>query len=207
VKALWLGALVAALSLSLPAHAQTFTAAPTSGPSPFSTTITWNIPTGKNCVASGGWSGSKAANGTQTFTNLIANVSYSLACDTDGPAAKGSAVLHWVAPTQNTDGSVLTDLKGFKLFSDITTPPTVQLTPLLGPNVLTFAYTNLDPGKYYFGAKAFNLKDADSDLSNIVSKTIPNTPTVVKWTGNIPITVLPPLPPLKPGAPVLTADP
>ncbi len=101
-------------------------------------------------------------------------------------AFSAEAELTWTAPTQNTDGSALTDLAGFKIYMG-----TVQGGPypvsidLADPTITTFTVPNLSEGTYYFVSTAYNGADPvqESDLSNEVTKTIlplvPMPPTML----------------------------
>lgn len=79
-------------------------------------------------------------------------------------------------PTQNTDGSQLTDLDGIEWFYGPTNPPL-----LTAPKTTecTTTIKNLSEGTWYFGAKAVNKSGVRSDMSNIAVKGIlkPKAPT------------------------------
>jgi hypothetical protein len=86
-------------------------------------------------------------------------------------------VLTWTAPTQNTDGTPLTDLAGFKIYLG-TTPggPYPVSVDIPDPAATTFTVPNLTDGEtYYFVSTAYNSAATvqESDYSNEVSKTIP----------------------------------
>lgn len=87
----------------------------------------------------------------------------------------GEAELTWSAPTQNTDGSPLTDLAGFKLYMG-TTPggPYPVSIDIADPTATTFTVPNLSEGTYYFVSTAYNSADPvqESDFSNEATKTI-----------------------------------
>jgi hypothetical protein len=90
----------------------------------------------------------------------------------------GEAELTWTAPTQNTDGTPLTDLAGFKIYAG-----TVQGGPygdvsitISNPTTTTFVVPGLAEGTtYFFVTTAFNSANPvqESDFSNEVSKLIP----------------------------------
>jgi hypothetical protein len=87
--------------------------------------------------------------------------------------ATGSATLTWNPPTQNTDGSPLTDLAGYKIYwgtSQGTYPNSVTLT---NPGLTSYVVTNLVSGTYYFVATALNSEGVESSYSASASKTIP----------------------------------
>lgn len=92
-------------------------------------------------------------------------------------AHAGEAVLTWTAPTQNTDGTPLTDLAGFKIYLGQTQggPYPVSID-IPDPAATTFTVPNLTDGvTYYFVSTAYNSAATvqESDYSNEVSKTIP----------------------------------
>ncbi len=89
----------------------------------------------------------------------------------------GEAELSWSAPTQNTDGSPLTDLAGYKIYLGTTQggPYPVSID-IADPATTTFTVPNLTEGTtYWFVTTAYNSADPvqESDHSNEVSKLIP----------------------------------
>jgi hypothetical protein len=87
--------------------------------------------------------------------------------------ATGNATLSWSAPSENTNGSALTDLGGFKV--QYGTEPT-QLTnsiALTNPGLLTYVLTELPIGTtYYFAVIAVTTAGVESAPSQTVSSTI-----------------------------------
>ncbi len=134
-------------------------------------------------LANGLLSGTPSSTQTGTYANVIISASdgqhssalpaFSITV-TGAPAASGSAVLNLAAPTQNTDGSALTDLAGFRIYYG---PSPSNLTPLvqLADATLTTTYTvnSLASGTWYFAATAYTTTGLESALSAITSKTIP----------------------------------
>jgi hypothetical protein len=93
---------------------------------------------------------------------------------TPAPAgAAGVATLTWTAPTQNTDGSALTNLAGYWVLHG-TSPWTLsRLAQIADPAARTYQVTNLAPGAHYFALTAYTDAGAESEPSNVGSKTIP----------------------------------
>ena len=94
-------------------------------------------------------------------------------------AQNGTATLSWTAPTQNTDGSTLTDLAGFKIYAGLVQGGPygdVSIT-INNPTTTTFVVPGLAEGTtYFFVTTAFNSASPvqESDFSNEVSKLIPS---------------------------------
>jgi hypothetical protein len=87
------------------------------------------------------------------------------------PAATGQATLSWVAPTQNDDGSALTDLAGYWLSYGMS-PTALVHTVHVAAAVNRYTISEIAPGTYYFAVRAFTSGGRDSDSSNVVSKVV-----------------------------------
>lgn len=87
-----------------------------------------------------------------------------------GGAFAGSASLAWDAPSANTNGTSLTDLRGYKVHYG-PSPGSYTQTVDAG-DVTAFTLQNLAPGTYYITVTAYNSAGAESSFSNEVSKTI-----------------------------------
>lgn len=172
----------------------TFTVTPTSGTSPLTVTLAWNVSfTGATCNASGSWSGAKPLSGSQTVTNLTANASYTLTC---ARPVRGSASLSWTAPTRNTDGSPLTNLSGYRLHYGTVATDLVQTVQLASPTTTSYTITNLTDGTWHFGVRALASDGAESALSNIVSKQVAATTETHASTRTVTVTRPQPEPPV-----------
>lgn len=158
---------VAAVALSQEAITVSLSASPTSGSGTVTPTLTWSS-NGNSCTASGGWSGSKAPSGSQTVTAITASTTYNLVCT----GAGGWANLSWTAPTQNTDGSALTDLAGFKIYygSSATSMNTVVDIP--DKTKTSYRIEPLGPATWYFSMTAYNAAKVESAKSNSVNKVV-----------------------------------
>lgn len=82
--------------------------------------------------------------------------------------------LQWTPPTENTDGSVLTDLDGYNIYYG-TSPGFYDQTVAILNEGLTEYIVEPVPGgfTYYVVITAFNEAGSESEYSNMVSKTIP----------------------------------
>jgi hypothetical protein len=87
-------------------------------------------------------------------------------------STNGTATLSWSAPSQNADGSALTDLAGYRVYhgtaagfwSDV-----VQVTS----TSTGYTYGSLPSGTHYFAVTAFNLNGGESALSAAGTKVVP----------------------------------
>ena len=87
--------------------------------------------------------------------------------------SNGAATLSWVPPTQNTDGSVLMNLSGYRIHYGTSASALNQTVTLSNPGITTYVIENLAPATYYFAVTAFTSAGAESALSATASKTIP----------------------------------
>lgn len=89
----------------------------------------------------------------------------------DGGTPANSALLTWVAPTTNTDGTPLTDLGGFKVKRGTVAGVYTQVIDV--GNVVTYQLTGLASGTHYFVVTAYDTSGNESMASNQVSKNVP----------------------------------
>lgn len=87
-------------------------------------------------------------------------------------STQGSASLSWTAPTQNVDGSSLTNLKGYRIHYGMNAGSLNQTVEIPSPGITTALIEGLSTGTWYFALKAYNTSNVESSLSNVASKTI-----------------------------------
>jgi len=96
----------------------------------------------------------------------------------------GVVDLSWTAPTQNADGSTLTDLDGYKIYYG--TSSGNYTTSIDIGNVTTYHFPNLPDGyTYYFAVKAYDVSRNESAYSNEVPKTLQGTDTTPPVISNV----------------------
>jgi hypothetical protein len=84
----------------------------------------------------------------------------------------GAVELTWEAPTENVDGTPLTDLAGYKIYWGIQPNKLKNSVKIDNPAVVTYVLENLVPATYYFSATAVNAEGSESDPSGVTSLTI-----------------------------------
>lgn len=203
-KLIPLAALLMAAAFASVSHAQTFSVTPSTGTGPF--TVSWDIPNGTSCQASGlpSWTGAQANKGTKQLTPAVGSYSLGLACTVPGVPLKGSVTLSWIAPTQNVDNSPLTNLAGYQLFYGTSAAAQNQQVNITSGGITRYTVDNLDAATYFFSIKAVNSAGVTSDPSATVSKAVTDTATTTSWSGTLNITVTAPP---KPKPPVLSVEP
>lgn len=114
-----------------------------------------------------------------TFSGITVTVSDGKASATLGPfeivvteVAGGSATLSWVPPTENVDGSPLTDLAGYEIRYGQDSSDLSEAVLLDNPSLSLYVIENLTSGTWYFAVAAVNSQGVPSPLSNLASKTI-----------------------------------
>ncbi len=83
-----------------------------------------------------------------------------------------AATLSWAAPTQNTDGSALTNLSGYRIYYGTSSSALTQVVQVKGTGTTTYVLENLAPATYYFSIRAYNTAGVESTGSNVVSKIV-----------------------------------
>jgi hypothetical protein len=88
-------------------------------------------------------------------------------------SARGSASLSWMPPLDNEDGSVLTDLVGYRIYAG-RSPAALTIHDVVRSVGLTrYMITALESGRHYFAITAVNAAGTESKRSAIVSALIP----------------------------------
>jgi hypothetical protein len=91
---------------------------------------------------------------------------------TTPPPTTGSATVNWVPPTQNTNGSALTNLAGYTITYGTNASNLTSSVKIANTALTSYVIENLPAGTYYFGVEAYNSAGQTSKVSNIASKTI-----------------------------------
>jgi hypothetical protein len=84
----------------------------------------------------------------------------------------GSATLIWSAPTENTDGTPVTDLVGYRVHYGTSMSALTQLIEVSGAATTTYVVSGLSSGTYYFAVSAYNSLGNEGPFSNIATKTL-----------------------------------
>ena len=129
-------------------------------------------------TTSGELSGTPEAGDEGTYDGLRITASDGAASDsltfsvTVTQISTGSVTLSWTPPQQNTDGSALTDLAGYRIYYGTASRNYDNTVSIDNPGISTYVVENLSPDTYYFAATAVNSAGVESDFSGEAVKAV-----------------------------------
>jgi hypothetical protein len=85
----------------------------------------------------------------------------------------GSVTLSWTPPTQNEDGTQLTDLIGYNILWSRDGGSFSNSVRINNPRVTRYVVEDLAPGTYEFAATAVNSAEIESRFSNTITRVVP----------------------------------
>jgi hypothetical protein len=88
------------------------------------------------------------------------------------PVAPGTASLNWTPVTQNSDGTLATELAGYQVYYGTSPDAMNSVIVAADPDQTSYVVTNLSSGTWYFSVAAYTNDGTIGLLSNIASKTI-----------------------------------
>jgi hypothetical protein len=94
------------------------------------------------------------------------------AINVSAAAATNGISVSWAPPTQNADGSTLTDLAGYKIHYGIAAGDYTDSVAVNTAGVTSYNLDSLPKGKVYIAMTAVNAAGAESDFSQEVSVTV-----------------------------------
>jgi hypothetical protein len=163
----------------------TFSFQPTAtGPSgkPLSFSVQ-NKPTWANfSIASGLLDGKPTSSQVGTYGDVVISASdgvtsaalpaFSVSVKNPVTSTTGSATINWTEPTQNTNGTALTDLAGIRIYYGTSASSLTELVQVAGTALTSYTISSLASGVWYFAAVAYTSTGEESSLSATVSKTV-----------------------------------
>jgi len=125
--------------------------------------------------------GTPSSSSVNTFSDIVISasdgkVSSSLPAFTinvTGAPEDGTVTLSWAGPTRNTNGTLLTDLSGYRVSYGQTSGQYSRALSLPSPSLTNVAIEGLASGTWYFAVKALASDGRESTFSQQVSKAIP----------------------------------
>jgi len=88
------------------------------------------------------------------------------------PPSTDNVTLSWSAPTENTNGSALTNLTGYIIYYGTSASAMTQTIDINTVGMLTYVVDNLSAGSWYFDIVAVNSAGVQSTPSATVTASI-----------------------------------
>jgi hypothetical protein len=89
-------------------------------------------------------------------------------------AGSNAVSLSWLPPTENTNGTALTDLTGYTIYYGTQSQNYTNQIQVDNPGLTTYVVDNLSPGTYYFAVTATASDGIQSAYSPEVTATVVN---------------------------------
>jgi hypothetical protein len=135
-------------------------------------------------IATGQLSGTPGSSDAGTDSGIVISVSdgtlsastpaFSIAVSAQTTSGgTGTATVSWVVPTENTDGSPLSNLAGYDIYYGTSQASLTKSVQVANGSMTSYTVTGLTSGTWYFAVAAYNSSGVQSALSNIGSKTFP----------------------------------
>jgi Putative Ig domain len=130
-------------------------------------------------TTTGQLSGAPTATYAGTYANIVISVSDGAASASLAPfsiavnqASGGTATLNWSPPLDNTDGTVVSGLAGYKIYYGTSSNALNQTVQVANAGLSSYTLSNLTSGTWYFGVTAYTSSGTESAMSNLASKTV-----------------------------------
>ena len=91
---------------------------------------------------------------------------------TTTPASSSNLTFGWQAPTENSNGTPITNLAGYKIHYGTASQQYTQVAEVSNPSLSRYVIDSLPSGTYYFAITAYNSQGIESALSGEVSTTL-----------------------------------
>jgi Putative Ig domain len=130
-------------------------------------------------TTTGALTGTASAAAVGTYANIAISVSDGKATVslpaftlTVNQISTGNAALEWTPPTENVDGSLLSNLAGYRLHYGTSANNLTQTVQVANPGLTSYVVENLSAGTWYFAVTSYTTSGVESSLSGVVSSSI-----------------------------------
>jgi hypothetical protein len=88
------------------------------------------------------------------------------------PISTGTATLDWTPPTENSDGSALTNLAGYTVYYGTSPDKLTESVKVSNPGLTAYTVSNLTSGTWYFAVTSYSSAGVESTRSGVISATM-----------------------------------
>ena len=110
---------------------------------------------------------------TSTNNSTSSSSTSSVAAPSATGTGSGSATLVWSPPTENTNGSMLTNLAGYRIYFGSSASALTEVIDVKSAGITSYVVDKLVSGTYYFALSAYNATGVESAMQLVGNKTIP----------------------------------
>ena len=178
-RIVWI-AVLGSLGVALAGCGSNESGSSTAATSTTSTSTTGSTPptaadSGTSTSGSSTMSGSTTSGSTTSGSTTAGSTTTAGAAGSTAPTtlvAGTSLTLGWVAPTQNSNGTPITELAGYKIHYGTTSQDYTKVVAVSNPSISRYVLDSLASGTYFFAIAAYNSKGIESTLSGEISATL-----------------------------------
>jgi hypothetical protein len=105
-------------------------------------------------------------------TTTTSGSSTTTAPPTSTTTSSSVVTLGWVAPTQNSNGTPITDLAGYKIHYGTASQDYTQVVSITNPSLSRYVLDSLPSGTYYFAISSYNSQGLESPLSGEITASL-----------------------------------
>ena len=129
---------------------------------------------GTTAASSGSSSGSTVASGSSSSGSTKASSSSSgtTSSSSGTTASTGTASLQWTAPTDDTSGAVLQNLKGYNIYYGTSSGSMTNKIAITTAGITNYVIQNMQSGTWYFAMTAVNTSGVESVLTSTVQASL-----------------------------------
>ena len=109
---------------------------------------------------------------TDTGSTTTSGSSTTTAPPTSTTTSSSVVTLGWVAPTQNNNGTPITDLAGYKIHYGTASQDYTQVVSITNPSLSRYVLDSLPSGTYYFAISSYNSQGLESPLSGEITASL-----------------------------------
>lgn len=137
-------------------------------------------------IATGAISGTPSAANVGTYSNIVITASTGHASASLAPfsiavqqaagssaPSTGSVTISWLPPTENVNGSTLTNLAGYHIYYGTSQTSLTHVVNITNPGLATYVLSDLAAATWYFALTSVNSNGVESPRTAVMSHVVP----------------------------------
>jgi ABC-type Fe3+-hydroxamate transport system substrate-binding protein len=116
---------------------------------------------------------SQSSDSSESATSVASNTTATVTkVTTPIKTVDGVATLDWMPPTENNDGTILTNLAGYTVYYGTSPGDLSKSVKVTNPGLTAYSVTGLTSGTWYFAVTSYSADGIESTRTTIVSTKI-----------------------------------